>query len=450
MPNYDLFIENITSSVINHQNIGSDLLIRLMLKIQNYVEEFDYEKMQNKIRYLNGSSIDEITELINYLTFKIHKPEEQKTNTFNSIVLKDIREWYPNILRDEPYIPPIISSYNIFEIDSISQNELYGDFIVKRKLPKEYNYMEFNNTDYILELLNEVEGLYLVGSYARQMLTGDKNQSPFFTLAKTNECKLTNGQLLRKMLELWVDKYYQVENKEVIENLIKMNPPLVRSHSERGYLHLRFSNREVITDDLFNDLEDINVFSFSEYLPMDISNEEIEKYFYIPPQNNDEFDIESFSKMNFEEAANYILDTFNGNYYDERIIKGNDSELIFETLVEYVCENSQNNQSNYPHFRLHLKTYDNLEEIFSNDDLLDFDRVIYKDGKFYTDELGKYALENKIHFTNHYDTLIDKMHQNGCFLTRGWGVNKFTRHEYEGYYHYDPNYKNIFKRLIDL
>lgn len=157
IPQYEYFFENVSTLKSEIPKKGSGIIIR----------KFLYGVFDDKI-----SDYSEIVKNRNKpIVFKTLNPSEQTINTFNRIIMKDFKDWYPKKLEEKEDLKIPYFDETIFEITdpNFARNKVVDrSFIYPFKRDKGRNYF---TKDQMVEFFEIIESygdkLAIIGDWAR-------------------------------------------------------------------------------------------------------------------------------------------------------------------------------------------------------------------------------------------------------------------------------------------
>ncbi len=274
----------------------------------------------------------------------------------------------------------------------------------------------------------------LVGSYARCLLTSDQTLEPYFTLVRNN--KVSVSEILEDILRMYIYKgYYEKALRRQLPNsassVQSMSP---QSIDKMVQLFLSRIKKMHTKGYIMPQTEISNVINLLGKHPMEF-------------QENTVYDNNYDGAYIFKFRQSYNL---NKNMNDEEAYDDFDKETDIIAHDNMIFSSGNAISNLFPTVKIYGKAFTEakvLDEI--SEDLLDFNKVIYYNGKFKTNIVGKYALENKIHFSSNYHAVIDKNLDEMNLVSDYKNRGLLTGHEIDQYCYYDPYIKNKLKRNMD-
>ena len=96
-----------------------------------------------------------------------------------------------------------------------------------------------------------------------------------------------------------------------------------------------------------------------------------------------------------------------------------------------------------PPLYIYKDMFGSIKDSISSE-LIDFNRVVYDGENFHTDQIGDFAIKNKVHFTSNYPQVLKyELSFNKLDHRKSWRYNKF-QNEKDGYTFYDPYLARLF------
>lgn len=438
VPQVEYFKDNIIGNLGKYAG-GSDILVRYLLfnSVKNIKSDYDFNcnmyYLQDKISFAVGTKYSKnfslngrngmlriLDEFFSEMNFKTLNPQEQTINTFHRIVLENPKIWYPRSdLPIENFVPDfsLIKNKNIITIQKVLQREIYSPNVFCRKSTR-HNVTGRSKKiffPYVEDKLS-YNGYLLVGENVRNFLYEEKQSKELDIVIVNNDASfLSIVKEYFKLIEVELLKIFPLLNKMKYVIYFIVDDDIYYSELYNKY-RLQFEEAfekydEEETDEYFSLFLDKEINNINSSFLQNVNSKDILKEF----PNKESFGIR-FS-LEFDPRFEVGKKEFIGEYD------------IQSTTISFPIPKIS--------FLLNVNISQDVLQNILQTQYLDYNRIIFDGNNFYTDALGKFAIENKIHFSSKYEDACDNDRYQKLLFPKSMSYRPINKYESLGYSFYD-------------